>query len=119
MTTFFFSAWLSRLKSRWQSAQRPSLSAPGQLDEKRLPRFVRESAVALKYLRLLGPLDWDRFPDRPDQRFSLDCPPCLMRPSSKLTYVTRPLTSATVSRSIPSISLPGSSRIIPKPTSSP
>jgi hypothetical protein len=24
----------------------------------RLPRFVRESPVALRYLRLLGPLDW-------------------------------------------------------------
>jgi hypothetical protein len=41
---------------------------------------VRESAVALKYLRLLGPLDWDRFPDRPDQRFSLDCPPLSYAP---------------------------------------
>jgi hypothetical protein len=36
---------------------------------------VRESAVAFKYLRLLSPLDWDHFPDRPDQRFNLDCPP--------------------------------------------
>jgi len=75
MTTFFLSAWLHRLKLGRQPAQRPSLSGLGQWDENRLPRFVRESAVALKYLRLLGPLDWDRFPDRPDQRFSLDCPP--------------------------------------------
>jgi hypothetical protein len=29
-----------------------------------LPPFVRESAVAMRYLRLLGPLDWDRFPER-------------------------------------------------------
>ena len=80
MTTFFLSAWWNRLKSGRQPVQRPSLSALGQLDENRLPRFVRESAVALKYLRLLGPLDWDRFPDRPDQRFSLDCPPLSYAP---------------------------------------
>ena len=29
-----------------------------------LPRFVRESAVAMRYLRLLGALDWSRFPER-------------------------------------------------------
>jgi hypothetical protein len=29
-----------------------------------LPRFVQESAVAMRYLRLLGPLDWSRFPER-------------------------------------------------------
>jgi hypothetical protein len=45
------------------------------MDESRLPRFVRESEVALKYLRLLGPLDWRHFPDRPDRRFYPDCPP--------------------------------------------
>jgi len=27
-------------------------------------RFVRESAVALRYLHLLSPLDWRRFPER-------------------------------------------------------
>lgn len=75
MATFFLSAWLRRLRFGRQPAQRLSLSALGQLDENRLPRFVRESAVALKYLRLLSPLDWDHFPDRPDQRFNLDCPP--------------------------------------------
>jgi hypothetical protein len=30
----------------------------------RLPRFVRDSPVAQRYLRLLGPLDWMRFPER-------------------------------------------------------
>jgi len=29
-----------------------------------LPRFVQESAVAMRCLRLLGPLDWTRFPER-------------------------------------------------------
>jgi hypothetical protein len=55
--------------------RRPNLSSLARLDETQLPRFVRESEVALKYLRLLGPLNWSRFPDRPDQRFALDIPP--------------------------------------------
>jgi hypothetical protein len=29
-----------------------------------LPAFVRESAVAMRYLHLLTPLDWDRLPER-------------------------------------------------------
>jgi hypothetical protein len=29
-----------------------------------LPRFVQDSPVALRYLRLLGALDWSRFPER-------------------------------------------------------
>lgn len=29
-----------------------------------LPRFVRESAVAMRYLQVLGPLTWDQFPER-------------------------------------------------------
>lgn len=33
-----------------------------------LPLFVRESAVAMRYLRLLGPLDWDHFPERDLER---------------------------------------------------
>jgi hypothetical protein len=46
---------------------RPSLSQlaqPGVV----LPRFVRQSAVACKYLDLLGPLDWDHFPGRDRNR---------------------------------------------------
>jgi len=47
--------------------ERPSLSQlarPGA----RLPRFVAECAVARKYLDLLGPLDWDHFPERDPYR---------------------------------------------------
>jgi hypothetical protein len=47
--------------------ERPSLShlaRPGA----RLPRFVAECAVAGKYLDLLGPLDWDLFPERDPTR---------------------------------------------------
>jgi hypothetical protein len=52
--------------------------APGFLSRQRLrssPKYVRESQAAMKYLHLFERLDWDRFPDRPDQRFSPDCPP--------------------------------------------
>ena len=33
-----------------------------------LPRFVADDPVARKYLDLLGPLDWDHFPERPGGR---------------------------------------------------
>jgi hypothetical protein len=33
-----------------------------------LPEFVAHDAVARKYLDLLGPLDWERFPERPTHR---------------------------------------------------
>lgn len=38
------------------------------LQPQRLPRFVRESAEAMRCLQLLGPLGWDRFPERDLQR---------------------------------------------------
>jgi hypothetical protein len=34
------------------------------LEPQALPRFVRESAVAMHYLDLLGPLNWTAFPER-------------------------------------------------------
>ena len=47
--------------------ERPSLSQLAR-PEARLPRFVAECAVAGKYLDLLGPLDWDLFPERDPTR---------------------------------------------------
>ncbi len=82
MSAFSLSNWLNgRRTERWPRlafqalAGNPSLFDLARMDERRLPRFVRESDVALKYLCLLGPLDWRRFPDRPDQRFFPACPP--------------------------------------------
>jgi hypothetical protein len=49
---------------------RPNLTVLAQANPDRLPRFVRDSEVAMKYVRLLGVLDWAHFPDRPDLRFS-------------------------------------------------
>ena len=44
--------------------QRPSLAQLARPDAV-LPTFVAESAVARRYLDLLGPLDWTHFPERP------------------------------------------------------
>jgi hypothetical protein len=44
---------------------RPALHELARLADAALPAFVRESAAALKYLRLLGELDWAHFPELP------------------------------------------------------
>ena len=49
------------------SLERPCLSQLAQPGA-RLPRFVTECAVARKYLDLLGPLDWEHFPERDPHR---------------------------------------------------
>jgi hypothetical protein len=60
-------AWFGRLTqivrpaNRWQV--RPDLHALGA-DSALLPPFVQDSAVARRYLDLLSPLAWDRFPER-------------------------------------------------------
>jgi hypothetical protein len=38
------------------------------MDEAELPPFVRRCEVARRYLRLLGPLDWEHFPERDPHR---------------------------------------------------
>lgn len=59
---------------RWASAgresiplERPSL-AELALNEAGLPQFVLDCPVAMKYLRLLAPLDWANFPERDESR---------------------------------------------------
>lgn len=70
---------------RWRTAlnrpplQRPNLAQLAQNPEQ-LPRFVRECAVAQKYLRLLGPLDWDHFPERASGRAWPGSPPLARAP---------------------------------------
>jgi hypothetical protein len=71
MIAFSLPAWIHRPPA----ARRRTLFDLAHVNESHLPRFVRESEVALKYLRLLGPLDWRHFPDRLDRRFHPDCPP--------------------------------------------
>lgn len=49
--------------SRRAAKKRPDLHHLAQHPEQ-LPRFVRESPVAMRYLQLLGLLAWDQFPER-------------------------------------------------------
>lgn len=46
---------------------RPTLAQLAR-PEAALPEFVAQDAIARKYLDLLGPLDWDHFPERPPNR---------------------------------------------------
>ena len=77
MTLLSFPIWLHYLNRIWERTPTPhrSLSALANLPTKQLPKFVQESEVALKYVQLLGMMDWSHFPDRPDQRFSPAEPP--------------------------------------------
>jgi len=71
-TTWYYT-WLPRFKQwsqthfqvrfRRKRTSRPDLHQLAQRSAD-LPRFVQVSAVAMRYLRLLGPLDWTRFPER-------------------------------------------------------
>jgi hypothetical protein len=62
----------------------------------RLPAFVRESAVAMRYLRLLSPLDWGRFPERdletewgaPAVPFAAFTAACLVKLDQQLVYMS-------------------------------
>jgi hypothetical protein len=59
MTLLSFPIWLRSLTRIWERAPtaRLSLSALATLPPKKLPKFVQEAEVALKYLQLLGMLD--------------------------------------------------------------
>ena len=73
MTSSPYYTWFPRFKQwnpthfqvrfRRKHSPRPSLDQLTHSPAK-LPRFVQESAVAMRYLHLLGPLDWTRFPER-------------------------------------------------------
>lgn len=74
---------LTTLRRRWQHhfgrqqepspplalpLQRPDLAQLAAMDETDLPALVRQSPTALRYLRLLGDLDWTHFPERAKNR---------------------------------------------------
>jgi hypothetical protein len=54
--------------------QHPVLSELAHLPQSSLPPRIQESVTALKYLQLLGPIDWSCFPAHPDQRIWFDFP---------------------------------------------
>jgi hypothetical protein len=67
MASIAIVTWFGRLAQRAQRPDglwaRPDLHTLGA-NPTLLPPFVRESAVALRYLDLLSPLAWHRFPER-------------------------------------------------------
>jgi len=75
--------------------ERPNLSQLGRHPHL-LPPFVRRSAVAMRYLRLLAPLDWDHFPERdlqtdwgqPPVPFASFLAACLVKLDQRLVYMS-------------------------------
>ena len=75
--------------------QRPNLHRLGQ-NHNSLPSFVRESCIAMRYLHLLSPLDWGRFPERdletdwgtPAVPFASFMAACLVKLDQQLVYMS-------------------------------
>ncbi len=103
MTSIPITPWLTQLIKQglgciWrdQLTRRPDLHHLAQ-QEDRLPHFVRESAVAMRYLRLLGPLAWHQFPERDLQRnwgratvpYAPFVAACLVKLDCGLTYMSQ------------------------------
>ena len=104
MTSLPYYTWFLHVKQRQQirfrlpfrrkEAVRPALNQLAQRPAN-LPRFVQRSAVALRYLHLLGALDWTRFPER-DVKTSWTMPPvplapfvaaCLVKLNEQFVYI--------------------------------
>ena len=64
----YFRREFSPLPSLALPLDRPNLAQLAAMDEESLPMLVRQSPTAMRYLRLLGDLDWDHFPERPENR---------------------------------------------------
>ena len=62
----------------WFAPSKPDLRRPTLQEWYRhrsaLPAFVQQSAIAMRYLDLLGPLAWDAFPERDLHRHSRNAP---------------------------------------------
>jgi hypothetical protein len=71
MISFFLGSvnllWLQFRPRPTAPLERPHLAELAD-NEARLPQFVQDCAVAMKYLRLLAPLDWGNFPERDENR---------------------------------------------------
>lgn len=70
MTSFSIISQFGQFRHHWRALSRPG-AAKKRSDlhhlarhPEQLPRFVRESPLAMRYLQLLGPLAWDQFPER-------------------------------------------------------
>jgi hypothetical protein len=64
--------WAQRLRQHFSPlsraallpSERPCLTQLASLKPQALPGWARQSAVAMRYIRLLGVLDWEQFPQR-------------------------------------------------------
>ena len=63
MTSKSIVARIPLLRQPGGAKRRPNLHTLAQ-HRRHLPRFVRQSPVAMRYLQLLGPLAWAQFPER-------------------------------------------------------
>lgn len=83
-----------RVFSPQRHQKRPNLHPLGQ--NGRLPTFVLESTVAMRYLHLLGPIDWSRFPERdletdwgtPTVPYASFAAACLIKLDQQLVYMS-------------------------------
>ena len=80
--------WLARTRCTWRRVRaalinppldRPNLAQLARRPEA-LPQFVQDCGVAQRYLRLLGPLDWEHFPERDPGRPWPGFAPCPRAP---------------------------------------
>ena len=92
---------LSRIAQFWQvltlqrRSKRPNLSQLRQ-HPRWLPSYVRASTIAMRYLHLLGSLDWDRFPERdlqtdwgtPAVPYASFTAACLVKLDQQLVYMS-------------------------------
>ena len=80
---------------RRRQLEHPDLHTLNQ-DPAALPRFVQKSAVAMRYLRLLGPLAWGCFPERdletnwgaPTMPYAPFVAACLVKLDQHLPYMS-------------------------------
>jgi len=89
-----FQVWKQHV-SRQFRCRRPNLHALAQ-HAGHLPRFVRDAPVAQRYMQLLGPIDWARFPERdletdwgaPTLPFAAFAAACLVKLDQGLVYMS-------------------------------
>jgi hypothetical protein len=89
-----FPTWKQRWFGRFRH-NRPNMHDLAQ-DPDHMPRFVRDSPVAQRYLRLLGPIDWAHLPERdletdwgaPVIPFAAFAAACLIKLDQGLVYMS-------------------------------
>ena len=95
MTSNTLISLLNRL-TPFNRCQSPPALNGGEYGQRHLPRFVRRSAVAMKYLHFLSPLVWDQLPQRappphcqqPAVSYAAFCAACLIKLDQQLVSMS-------------------------------